>query len=88
MALLGLLAVLRGQSLDASLRSEGDVILLQLPNVDGESSAVALANIENIHRNVVCITYNLGTREHNSISWRISSQMIQMIFRYIILTKV
>ena len=42
MALLGLLAVRRGQSLDAPFCREGDVIILQLPDVGGEGSAVGV----------------------------------------------
>ena len=40
MTLRSLLAVRRGQSWDAPLHSEGDVAILQLPNLGGEGSAV------------------------------------------------
>ena len=42
LALLGLLAVRRGLSLDAPFHGEGDALLLQLPNVGGEGSAVGV----------------------------------------------
>ena len=46
MALFGLFAVRRGQSLDAPFHGEGDAILLQLPNLGGEGSAVGVGFLD------------------------------------------
>ena len=61
MALLGLLAVWRGQSLDAPFCSEGDVLILQLPYMGGEGSAVGVGLfVEGVAVGVVPLLEGVG----------------------------